>query len=92
MIRPSDQAAAGSSGAPFSVISWTASATRSAWLAAPGSAQSNRTTETEPKTSSPRVRSSATSYERTRSSLARSLHSARVISALAISPADINVP
>jgi hypothetical protein len=90
-IRPPDQTAAGSSGAPFSVIPRTARATKSAWLAAPGSAQSNRITETEPKASF-RLRSSTTSYERTRSNLARSLHSARVISALGISPAAINAP
>ena len=39
----------------------TARAARSEWLAAPGSAQSKRTSETEPNVSAPRVRSSSTS-------------------------------
>jgi hypothetical protein len=51
----------GSSDRPFRMISCTLSARSSAWLPAPGRAQLNLITEADPKSSSPLVKSSATS-------------------------------
>src|SRR5580693_1478613 len=81
VMRPSAQTAAGSSAAPLSAISRTPVAIRSAWVVAPGSRQSNRISETEPNVSGPPVKSKSTSYERTRSSRARSVVWSRVMSA-----------
>ncbi len=61
VMRPSAQTAAGSSGAPLSVISRTPDAIRSAWVVAPGARQSKRISETEPNVRGPRVKSRSTS-------------------------------
>ena len=61
VMRPSAQTAAGSSGTPLSAISRTPVAIRSAWVVAPGSRQSKRISETEPKVSGPPVKSRSTS-------------------------------
>jgi hypothetical protein len=59
-MRESANTAAGSSARPFSTISWTLGATRSAKVAEPGCAE-KRTTLVEAKVSGPVVRSSSTS-------------------------------
>jgi hypothetical protein len=88
--RPGAQADVGSSGTPFSVlmrtpVAMTPAAIRSACVVEPGSWQSKRIRETDPKVSGPWVKSQSASCQRTISNRARSLVSARVISVSGIS-------